>query len=162
MNFSRIYAFVLNPWVVIGSLAIGGTLVVLMPVESQKLGFIGDIYVDLLKMTTLPFMISAVIFSLQRLFRDGGTSRLLVRVITVFVCASATVALVGAIVLLTLHPGSNLSRATMQTFGLMVGSDASSSDTVMNLYGADLPQQSLSFSDVLTSLVPTNIFAALA
>jgi len=33
---------------------------------------------------------------------------------------------------------------------------------VMNLYGADLPQKSLNFSDVLTSLVPTNIFAALA
>lgn len=162
MNSSRIYAFVLNPWVVFGSLAIGGALGLLMPVEAQKLGFIGDIYVDLLKMTTLPFMVSAVIFSLQRLLRDGGTSRLLVRVITVFLCASATVALVGAIVLLTLHPGANLSSATMQTFGLMVGSDTSSSDTVMNLYGADLPQQSLSFSDVLTSLVPTNIFAALA
>jgi Na+/H+-dicarboxylate symporter len=162
MNSSRIYAFVLNPWVVIGSLAIGGALGLFMPVEAQKLGFIGDIYVDLLKMTTLPFMISAVIFSLQRLFRDGGTSRLLVRVITVFVCASATVALVGAIVLLALHPGANLSSATMQTFGLMVGSDSSSSDTVMNLYGADVPQPSLSFSDVLTSLVPTNIFAALA
>ncbi|WP_168790074.1 dicarboxylate/amino acid:cation symporter [Paraburkholderia aromaticivorans] len=162
MNSSRIYAFVLNPWVVIGSLAIGGALGLLMPVEAQKLGFIGDIYVDLLKMTTLPFMISAVIFSLQRLFRDGGTSRLLVRVITVFICTSATVAVVGAIVLLTLHPGANLSSATMRTFGLMVGSDATSSDTVMNLYGADVPQPSLSFSDVLTSLVPTNIFAALA
>ena len=133
-----------------------------MPVEAQKLGFIGDIYVDLLKMTTLPFMISAVIFSLQRLFRDGGTSRLLVRVVTVFLCASATVAVVGAIVLLVLHPGKNLSSATMQTFGLMVGSDSTSSDTVMSLYGADVAQPSLSFSDVLTSLVPTNIFAALA
>ncbi|WP_233830499.1 dicarboxylate/amino acid:cation symporter [Paraburkholderia sp. ZP32-5] len=162
MNSSRIYAFVLNPWVVIGSLAIGGTIGLLLPAEAQKLGFIGDIYVDLLKMTTLPFMISAVIFSLQRLFRDGGTSRLLMRVITVFLGASATVAVVGAIVVMALHPGKNLSTATMQTFGLMVGSDSSSSDTVMNLYGADLPQQSLSLSDVLTSLVPTNIFAALA
>ncbi|SAL24440.1 sodium:dicarboxylate symporter [Caballeronia udeis] len=162
MNSSKIYAFALNPWVVIGSLAIGGSLGVLMPVEAQKLGFIGDIYVDLLKMTTLPFMISAVIFSLQRLFRDGGTSRLLVRVVTVFLCASATVAVVGAIVLLVLHPGKNLSSATMQTFGLMVGNDSTSSDTVMSLYGADVTQAPLSFSDVLTSLVPTNIFAALA
>jgi Na+/H+-dicarboxylate symporter len=83
-------------------------------------------------------------------------------VVTVFLCASATVAVVGAIVLLVLHPGKNLSSATMQTFGLMVGSDSTSSDTVMSLYGADVAQPSLSFSDVLTSLVPTNIFAALA
>src|SRR5258706_3373892 len=162
MNASRIYAIVLNPWVVIGSLALGGAVGLLLPGEAQKLAFIGDIYVDLLKMTTLPFMISAVIFSLQRLFRDGGTSRLLMRVLTVFVSASAIVALVGAVVLLVLNPGANLSNATMQTFGLMVGSDATSSDTVMNLYGADLPQKTLNLADVLTSLVPTNIFAALA
>ncbi|MEM5345069.1 dicarboxylate/amino acid:cation symporter [Paraburkholderia azotifigens] len=162
MNSSRIYAFVLNPWVVIGSLALGGAFGLFAPEASQKLGFLGDIYVDLLKMTTLPFMISAVIFSLQRLFRDGGTSRLLMRVVTVFLGASVTVAVVGAIVLLIMHPGANISTATMQTFGLMVGSDSSSSDTVMNLYGADLPQKTLNFSDVLTSLVPTNIFAALA
>jgi aerobic C4-dicarboxylate transport protein len=162
MNSSRIYALVLNPWVVIGSLALGGAFGLFLPEAAQKLGFLGDIYVDLLKMTTLPFMISAVIFSLQRLFRDGGTSKLLMRVVTVFLGASATVAVVGAIVLLVLHPGSNISTATLQTFGLMVGSDSSSSDTIMNLYGADLPQKSLSMSDVLSSLVPTNIFAALA
>ncbi|QGZ65723.1 dicarboxylate/amino acid:cation symporter [Paraburkholderia acidisoli] len=162
MSASRIYALVLNPWVVIGSLALGGAFGLFLPEVAQKLGFLGDIYVDLLKMTTLPFMISAVIFSLQRLFRDGGTSKLLMRVLTVFIGASATVAIVGAIVLLVMHPGANISTATMQTFGLMVGSDSSSSDTVMNLYGADLPQKSLSLSDVLTSLVPTNIFAALA
>lgn len=162
MNSSRIYAFVLNPWVVIGSLALGGAFGLLLPELAQKLGFIGDIYVDLLKMTTLPFMISAVIFSLQRLFRDGGTSRLLVRVVSVFLGASATVAVVGAIVLLVMHPGANISTATMQTFGLMVGNDSSSSDTVMNLYGADVPAKSLNLSDVLASLVPTNIFAALA
>ncbi|HKT93107.1 MAG TPA: cation:dicarboxylase symporter family transporter [Paraburkholderia sp.] len=162
MNSSRLYAFVLNPWVVIGSLALGGGFGLLLPELAQKFGFIGDIYVDLLKMTTLPFMISAVIFSLQRLFRDGGTSRLLMRVVTVFLGASATVAVVGAMVLLVMHPGANISTATMQTFGLMVGNDSSSSDTVMNLYGADLPAKSLNFSDVLASLVPTNIFAALA
>jgi aerobic C4-dicarboxylate transport protein len=147
---------------VIGSLALGGGFGLLLPELALKLGFIGDIYVDLLKMTTLPFMISAVIFSLQRLFRDGGTSRLLMRVVTVFLGASATVAVVGAIVLLVMHPGANISTATMQTFGLMVGNDSSSSDTVMNLYGADLPAKSLNLSDVLASLVPTNIFAALA
>ena len=60
---------------VIGSLALGGTFGLLLPELAQKLAIVGDIYVDLLKMTTLPFMVSAVIFSLQRLFRDGGTSQ---------------------------------------------------------------------------------------
>jgi len=92
INSSKIYALAVNPWAVIGSLAIGGAFGLLQPELSQKFSIVGDIYVNLLKMTTLPFMVSAVIFSLQRLFRDGGTSRLLLRVVTVFIGASATVA----------------------------------------------------------------------
>jgi Na+/H+-dicarboxylate symporter len=159
---SKLYAIALNPWVVIGSLAMGGTAGLMWPALARHLGVVGDVYVDLLKMTTLPFMVSAVIFSLQRLFRDGGASRLLIRVVTVFVGASVLVAIVGAVVLMLLRPGTNLSSATMQTFGVMVGSDASSSDTVMNLYGEDIPEKTVSLSEVLTSLIPTNIFAALA
>ena len=37
MNSSRIYAFVLNPWVVIGSLAIGGTLGLFCPSRRRNL-----------------------------------------------------------------------------------------------------------------------------
>ncbi|KLU23979.1 sodium:dicarboxylate symporter [Caballeronia mineralivorans PML1(12)] len=162
MISNKIYAFAVNPWAVIGSLALGGAFGLLVPEEALKLGIVGDVYVNLLKMTTLPFMVSAVIFSLQRLFRDGGTSRLLLRVVTVFLCASATVALVGALVLLVMRPGANLSSATMHTFGLMVGNDSSSSETVMNLYGTDVAVKGLSLYDVLASLVPSNIFAALA
>ncbi|MEW9583903.1 dicarboxylate/amino acid:cation symporter [Paraburkholderia sp. DGU8] len=162
MNPSKIYALAVNPWAVIGSLAIGGAFGLLQPELSQKFSIVGDIYVNLLKMTTLPFMVSAVIFSLQRLFRDGGTSRLLLRVVTVFIGASVTVAVVGAIVLLVMRPGMNLSTATMHTFGLMVGNDTTSNETVMNLYGTDAAAKGVSLYDVLTSLVPTNIFAALA
>src|SRR3954451_13223265 len=162
INSSKIYALAVNPWAVVGSLAIGGAFGLLQPELSQKFSIVGDIYVNLLKMTTLPFMVSAVIFSLQRLFRDGGTSRLLLRVVTVFIGASVTVAMVGAIVLLVMRPGTNLSTATMHTFGLMVGNDTSSNETVMNLYGTDAAAKGVSLYDVLTSLVPTNIFAALA
>jgi Na+/H+-dicarboxylate symporter len=162
INSSKIYALAVNPWAVIGSLAMGGAFGLLLPELSQKFAIVGDIYVNLLKMTTLPFMVSAVIFSLQRLFRDGGTSRLLLRVLTVFIGASVTVAVVGAIVLLVMRPGTNLSTATMHTFGVMVGNDTSSNETVMNLYGTDATAKGVSLYDVLTSLVPTNIFAALA
>lgn len=162
MNSSRIYAFVINPWVVIGSLALGGLFGLAVPEVARQFGVVGDVYVSLLKMTTLPFMISAVIFSLQRLLRDGGTSNLLLRVFVVFMGSSVLVALVGALVVLLLNPGANISSATMQTFGLMVGNDSTSSETVMSLYGVDAPQKALSLGDVLTSLVPTNIFAALA
>jgi Na+/H+-dicarboxylate symporter len=163
MNTKKLYAFAVNPWVVIGALALGSAFGLLLPALAAKLDVIGDLYVNLLKMTTLPFMVSAVIFSLQRLFRDGGTSRLLLRVVIVILGASATVAVVGALVLLTMRPGANISTATMHTFGAMVGNDGSgSNETVMSLYGTDTVPQTVGLTDMLKSLVPSNIFAALA
>ncbi len=162
MDSKKLYALALNPWVVIGSLAAGFTVGMLAPAFAIKLGFIGDVYVDLLKMITLPFMVSAVIFSLQRLFREGGTGKLLGRVVVVFLAFSAVVAILGALTLLIMRPGENLSPQTMQTFGQIVGNDLNSSDTVMALKGVDAVQKSVGFSEVLLSLVPTNIFSALA
>lgn len=162
MDPKKLYAFVLNPWVILGALTAGFAFGTFAPAEAVKLGFLGDMYVDLLKMITLPFMVSAVIFSLQRLFREGGTGKLLGRVATVFFAFSVAVAVVGAITLLVLRPGENLSQQTMQTFGQIVGNDLNSSDTSMNLMGTDAVKKSVSFTEVLVSLVPTNIFSALA
>lgn len=158
----RLYKLVLNPWLVIASLVLGSAFGMLLPSMASHLGTLGDIYVDLLKMTTLPFMISAVIFSLQRLLRVGGTGRLLARVAVVFLGTSLAVALVGAIVLMAVRPGQGLSHTTMQAFGQIVGGSLGSTDTVMDLYGMDTVVASPGFAEILLSLIPTNIFAALA
>jgi len=162
INLKKLYAFVLNPWVVVASLSAGFALGMYMPAVGLKLGFVGDVYVDLLKMIALPFMVSAVIFSLQRLFREGGAGGLMARVAVVFAVFSVVVAFLGAATLLVMKPGANLSSETMQTFGKIVGNDLNSSDTVMSLSGVDAPVKSVSFTEVLVSLVPSNIFAALA
>lgn len=162
MDAKKIYALALNPWVVIGSLSAGVAFGLLAPKAAMSLGLVGDVYIDLLKMVTLPFMMSAVIFSLQRLFRDGGASSMLGRVVVVFMGFSVFVAVAAAITLLVMRPGENLSASTMATFGKIVGGDLTSSDTAMNLMGTDVAQKSVSFADVLISLVPSNIFSALA
>lgn len=158
----KIYALALNPWVVITMLASGFALGLYQPDLSRNLGVVGDIYVDMLKMIALPFMVSAVIFSLQRLFREGGAGGLLARVGVVFVVFSIVVAALGAATLMVIRPGNDLSAETRQTFGKIVGNDLNSSDTVMSLQGVDAPTKSINFADVLVSIVPSNIFAALA
>ena len=162
MNLKKIYSFVLNPWVVMASLSAGVAFGLLAPGFASKLDFIGNIYVDLLKMITLPFMLSAVIFSLQRVFREGGTGRLLGRVAIVFLVFSLFVAVAGAVTVLVLRPGANLSTNTMQSFGQIVGGDLGASDTVMSLRGIDEAQKTVGVSDVLINLIPANIFSALA
>ena len=162
MDAKKLYSLALNPWVILGSLALGFLVGSIAPKQALQLGFLGDIYVDLLKMITLPFMVSAIIFSLQRLFREGGTGKLLGRLAVVFLAASVFVAIIGAVAVIILRPGADLPPETMAKFGQIVGSDLNSSDTAMSLEGTDEVKKSITFTEMLISMVPANIFNALA
>lgn len=162
MNTKSLYSLALNPWIIIASLVGGVLLGMTAPEMGMKLGVVGDVYVDLLKMITLPFMVSAVIFSLQRVIRDGGAGNLLGRLAVVITSFAILAAILGMLPVLVLQPGANLSAETRQTFGEIVGSNLSSSDTEMSLNGVDVVKKTPGFSDILLSLVPVNIFSALA
>ena len=163
MNGQRIQQFILKPWVIIACLLLGFSLGLIQPAIGLELGVVGDIYVDLLKMIVLPFMVSAIVFSLQRLFQEGGASRIAGRVVLAFAGFSIVAAVIGVVTLSLAQPGSNLSETTLTTFGRIVGNDLSSTDTAMNLYGADMTQsKGKSLEEVVLSLIPSNIFEALA
>lgn len=158
----RLYQWALNPWTILTCLVAGSVFGLALPAAGKALGVIGAIYVDLLKMIVLPFMVSAVIFSLQRLFKEGGAGKVLSRVAWVFISFSLAAAIVGALGSYVLDPGTDLSPATRAAFGKIVGSDASQSNTEMSLLVADEPNKQVALRDVLGSLIPSNIFAALA
>lgn len=162
IEFHKIYKFIINPWLIAGCLVVGFIIGVLFPEFSLKLTIVGDIYVDLLQMIVLPFMVSAVIFSFQRLFRDRSAVRILGRVVIVFALFSCVVALLGIVTLSIIRPGENLSQTTLDTFGRLVSNKISSSDTSVDLYGKETEKKEKGMDDVLLSLIPSNIFAALA
>ncbi len=163
MNAQRIQQFILKPWVIIACLVLGFSLGLTQPAIGLQLGVVGDIYVDLLKMIVLPFMVSAIVFSLQRLFQEGGASRIAGRVVLAFAGFSMVAAVIGVLTLSVAQPGANLSETTLTTFGRIVGNDLSSTDTAMNLYGADMTEsKGKSLEEVVLSLIPSNIFEALA
>lgn len=158
----RVSKIVLNPWSILVCLGMGSIFGLTLPAAGRALSIIGSIYVDLLKMIVLPFMVSAVIFSLQRLFKEGGAGKILTRVIWVIAAFSFAAALVGAVSTYALKPGSNLSPSTRASFGKIVGNDTSQSNTELLLKSDESPPKETSVGDVLTSLIPTNIFASLA
>jgi Na+/H+-dicarboxylate symporter len=158
----RLYHLALNPWMILSCLITGSVFGLALPAAGKALAVIGSIYVDLLKMIVLPFMVSAVIFSLQRLFKEGGAGKVLSRVAWVFITFSLVAAIVGALGTYVVNPGTDLSPTTRATFGKIVGKDSSQSNTEMSLLDADEPHKQVSLRDVLGSLIPSNIFAALA
>lgn len=163
MNAQKIQQFILNPWVILACLVLGFTLGWVLPSVGLKLAVVGDIYVDLLKMIVLPFMVSAIVFSVQKLFQEGGAGSIAGRVVLAFASFSVVAAIVGILTMSITQPGANLSESTLATFGRIVGDDLSSTDTVMSLYGDNAEsQKGKTLEEVVLSLIPSNIFEALA
>jgi Na+/H+-dicarboxylate symporter len=152
----------LSPPVVGACLAAGAALGWVWPGLGGALAVVGEVYVELLKMIVLPFMLSAVIFSLQKTARDGGTGRLMGRVALVFAAFSVAAAVVAAAGSLLLAPGGHLSAETRALLGRLVGADADASHVEMALHGADDTPAALTARQALLSLIPSNIFASLA
>ncbi|HEX8988547.1 MAG TPA: cation:dicarboxylase symporter family transporter [Rhodocyclaceae bacterium] len=163
MDFGKLASQALNPWVILASLAAGAATGMALPEASMNLALVGDVYVDLLKMITLPFMVSAVIFSLQRLIRDGGAGSLLGRVAVVLGAFAVLSAVFGALAVLAIQPGANLSEETRQAFGKMVGANFDAGDVEMSLHGVDAADaKAPGLAQVVLGMVPANIFQALA
>ncbi len=163
MNAQKIQKFILNPWVILACLVIGFSLGWALPSVGLKLAVVGDIYVDLLKMIVLPFMVSAIVFSVQKLMHEGGAGPIAGRVVVAFAGFSVVAAFVGILTISMTQPGSNLSDTTLATFSRIVGEDLSSTDTPMNLYGVDVDvKKGKTLEEVVLSLIPSNIFEALA
>jgi Na+/H+-dicarboxylate symporter len=158
----RFQRWALNPWTVLGCVLLGGALGWAAPAFSRNLGVIGIVYVDLLKMIVLPFMISAVIFSLQNLYRDGGAGRIVKSVVIVFLVISVVTAVLAAAGSLLIRPGSDLPKETLAALGNIVSIDANQTNTEMSLRTPEEPPRELSLQDILHSLIPSNIFASLA
>lgn len=155
-------AFATRPAVVAASLVAGLAAGLLFPASAVEIGVIGEIYVDLLKMIILPFMVSAVIFSLRQLLREGGSTRMLGRVLAGFAGLMLLAVLAGLLASSLVGPGRDLEPDTLITLGKLVGADLTQSGHVeMALRGETAPAASTGVAEMLLNLIPSNIFAAL-
>ena len=161
-RLQRFKTFATSPWTVLVCVLAGGFLGWAAPAFSKNLAVIGTAYVDLLKMIVLPFMVSAVIFSLQKLFKDGGAGEVLGRVVVVFFAMSVLAAAFSAAGTLVLQPGGDMTAESRIALGNLVGADTDSSNTDMAFRKVEEPPKALGLQDIFASLIPSNIFASLA
>lgn len=151
----------LHPITVVGCLALGGLLGTWRPETGVQLAMVGKVYVNLLTMIVLPFLVSSVIFSLQRLFHDGGSGRIMGRLAAVFILGTAMAAALGAATSMALAPVAGVTEETRSALGGIVGGDADRANTEMPLVAPDEAVDSVSLERILLGLVPSNVFAAL-
>lgn len=161
-NMERYQKWALNPLTVLACVVAGAVAGWAAPALARPLGLVGVVYVDLLKMIVLPFMISAVIFSLQNLYREGGATRIFKRVVVVFLAASLLAAVLALLASLLLRPGSDLPPDTRAALGQIVSGNDENSNTDMSMHAVEEPARVTSLTEMLQSLIPQNIFASLA
>lgn len=158
----RFQALAINPVVVLACVVLGAAIGWAVPGVGRSLSLVGVVYVDLLTMVVLPFMMAAVVLSLQNLYREGGAGKIVLRVVLVFAVLALAAALLAAIGTLLAHPTGAMSEGSRAALGQIVGDDAEHSNTAMFLLRPEPVAASASIQDVIRTLIPNNIFAALA
>lgn len=158
----RFQALAINPWMVLACVLLGAAIGLAAPGVAGPLALVGAVYVDLLTMVVLPFMMSAVIMSLQNLYREGGAARIVQRVVLVFALLALGAALVATVATLLLHPAGGMTDDLRATLGQIVGGDADHGNVPMYLLTPEPAPPATSGQDILRMLIPSNIFAALA
>ena len=152
---------VAHPWMVAASLLAGIAMAKAAPGAAAHLAVLGDIYLDLLRMVSLPFMVAAVIFSLRRLFSDNGSAAILARLAATAGAAFLAAALAGLLAGVLVGPGRRLAPDTLLAMGRLAGVDAFSHDAVA-LAGPAAAGPAPGLGEAILGLIPSNIFASLS
>lgn len=152
-----------GPVTIIAAIILGILFGLNAPGLAKSLKFIGDIYVDLLKMIILPFLVSAVIVSINRLARDPSASGFLGRIAFYLLAGMALAGFVGVVYMSLAKPGSNLDADVLHAFGRLVQSDISGVETSVNLLTPPkTANQDGMTAGLIMRLIPDNIFHALS
>ena len=152
-----------HPLTIIGSIGLGVATGIYMPEFAKSLKFVGDIYVDLLKMVILPFLISAVIVSINRLASNPSASRYVVRIVVSLMAGMAIAGAVGLAYMGLAKPGTNMDQDTMQAFGRLVQSDVSGVETSIHLLSpVSVDKQDGMLIKLVSRMIPSNFFTALS
>src|ERR1035437_1865312 len=112
-----------SPSVLIASVVAGIAIGLWMPGFAGSLALLWDVYLNLLKMIAMPFMVSAIIYSLSQLIGTGETSNIAGRVVKMLLVGMSVTAVLGLACALIIGPGRDLSNETLLMMGQLVGED---------------------------------------
>lgn len=143
-----------RPWFVVLFLMIGVLCGVFWKDFAYRVGSIGYLYLNLLQMTVIPVLITAVVSSLGRLIETHGLSKKFANIFWVMGVFLAVAAAAGALAGFLFRPGSGLSEE-VQT---LIGQYLNQSDVA----SGNKPQPTAGFYSFLAEMIPINPLAAIS
>lgn len=159
-RFAKIIKLLKSPYLLIFSIIFGVALGTFYPDSAKSIEFIGDIYVNLLKLCVLPILLSAICISTTHLVSVPNSRGFIPKLIAVVVATQLSVSIIALILGLIVQPGSGISSKTLASLGVQINSSGIDYEVALNSppkIDTDNP-----FLNLLSSTVPSNIFASLS
>ncbi|WP_455381910.1 cation:dicarboxylate symporter family transporter, partial [Salinispira pacifica] len=122
----------------------------------------GSIYLLLLQMTVIPILISSMVSGIARLVERPGFVRMTARLVAAFVLVALVIALVGGAAGVFGSPGSKLGEQNQAALARIVSASPQSSDLSVSLSAPPHDRARSGLLDLVTRIVPRNVFASLA
>ena len=114
---------------------------------------LGTVYLNLLKMTIFPILITAIITSIGNLFTMEDVGKYITRIIIVMLASLFLVSVLSVVSGVVFNPGADLGKEAQITLGkTLSAADQTGQSTVTEYRG---------ISDFLQDLIPVNIFKAM-
>jgi Na+/H+-dicarboxylate symporter len=150
---SRIGKIIKSPLVIILSMILGIVTGLAYHDFAIAISPIGTVYLDLLKMTIFPILITAIITSIGMLFSIKDFNKYVVRIVVVLVGSLFLTSFLALSTALIFSPGTDLSEDAQITLGKTLSqADQTGQSTVGEYRGV---------FDFLQDLIPVNIFQAM-
>lgn len=125
------YSFLLSPWVIFGSLILGGLIGKFWPVFALHIAFVGDIYLALLQMCIIPLIVTAITTSFAKLMHSKVETSIIRRMIFMFLSSLIIASFIGVFFSWIGHIGGSLNEASQNHLGsLLIQSDNTLPQTV--------------------------------
>lgn len=144
--------FFSSPLCILLSIILGITIGFLNKHLAHQLASLGTIYLDLIQMSVLPIMITAVISSFGNLFHSDSARIYIKRLFFTFIIGLVAASIFGLLVGISFSPGSQLNANEKILLSQHI--------TQMNPISEENPLQSGALQFV-TNIIPANIFSAM-
>jgi proton glutamate symport protein len=134
---------------------------------AQIISVPGQVYLFYLQMTVIPIIITAIASSIGKLMRNKKSRGLIRKMFLVFLGGIVVVALAGMAAGILGRPGAGLNEDTRSLLTGLISSHAGGRgsevlEVVLSGITAAAPAVQSGLENFLTSLIPSNIFSALA
>lgn len=157
---AKIIQLLKSPYLLIFSIILGVALGTLYPDLAKSIEFIGDIYVNLLKLCVLPILLSAICISTTHLVSVPNSRGFISKLVAVVVTTQFLVSIIALIFGLIIQPGSGISPTTLASLGVQINNSGIDYEVALN----SPPKIDVEnpFLKLLSSTIPSNIFASLS